>query len=685
MKKMFTLLALTLIVSMATFAQKPLYGTAATPQKAEKSLKVTMPNAKRVASKPMMAVTSKNGTPIKAKKAPAAAKAPATVTPPENADITYYTLEGKYYTYSQAGWMGPYSTERTVKVVFDDTDVYISGLFHYITDAYIKGSTEDGETVTFPMGQYLGNAGVDLYSGAQDDEGKFIDMTATFNAETGVFTFNTIAGTCAVDDSGNLDGIYAFGDEGITLTPAGDDVLVPIEPPTSLTTEKYLFKGNNYHAETGEDPTVSRIVNVGFYGNDVYIQGFSGDFPDAWIKGTLTDGKYVFARGEYLGKLYDTYDLLLAGITGDNYSDITFIYDATEHKFTATTPMLGSVFYVPEEEDYYWSELFNGTITITKIVEKAATPVKPTIQNIGFGYFGDYLDFAINMIDTEGNGMIEDKVAYKLWSEDELGSQSEVTLSTADYKKLDADLTEIPYKFSDGNYIYENTIYLKMKEHNSWVKVGLQTIYNGGGEKHESEITWYEIPWYTYISDSDIPSDMPITANAISGTKDPDSPEAFTGTVNVGLHGEGQYIFIQGILEGTKMWTMGKKDGNTYKMINGCYLADHSGYYMSLFLIGYNPETEKIEAPELEIDETNGVYKMKNDWIINGDYLDKIFYYEWINNGTTIAINGEDTGISEVRANKAAADNKVYNLAGQQVGKEYKGMIIKNGKKYINK
>ncbi len=65
MKKMFTLLALTLIVSMATFAQKPLYGTAATPQKAEKSLKVTMPNAKRVASKPMMAVTSKNGTPFK--------------------------------------------------------------------------------------------------------------------------------------------------------------------------------------------------------------------------------------------------------------------------------------------------------------------------------------------------------------------------------------------------------------------------------------------------------------------------------------------------------------------------------------------------------------------------------------------------------------------------------------------
>ena len=685
MKKMFTLLALTLIVSMATFAQKPLYGTAATPQKAEKSLKVTKPNAKRVASKPMMAVTSKNGTPIKASKALAAAKAPEVVTPPENADITYYTLEGNYYTYSQAGWVGPSSAERTVKVVFDGDDVYVSGLFHYITDAYVKGSTEDGETVTFPMGQYLGNGGADFYSGAQDDEGKFIDMTATYDAETGVFTFNTIVGTCAVNNKGELSGLYAYGDEGITLTPAGDDVLVPIEPPSSLTTEEYLFKGNNYFARTGEDPTVSRTVNVGFYGNDVYIQGFSGDFPDAWIKGTLTDGKYVFALGEYLGKLYDTYDLQIAGVTGDKYSDFTFIYDATENKFTATTQLLGSIFYDPEEESYYWSELFNGTITITKIVEKAATPVKPTIQNIGFGYFGDYLDFAINMTDTEGNGLIPSKVAYKLWSEDELGSQSEVTLSTADYEKLDADLTEIPYTFSDDYDIYNNKIYLNMQEHNSWVKVGLQTIYNGGGEKHESEITWYEIPWYTYISDEDIPSDMPITSNEISGTKHPTKKTAFTGTVNVGLYGEGQFIFIQGILEGTKMWVLGQKDGNTYKMVNGCYLADHKGLYNSLYLIGYDAENSKIEAPVLEIDETNGVYKMKNDWIINADYIDKLYYFEWINNGTTIAINGEDTGISEVRANKAAADNKVYNLAGQQVGKDYKGLIIKNGKKFINK
>lgn len=45
------------------------------------------------------------------------------------------------------------------------------------------------------------------------------------------------------------------------------------------------------------------------------------------------------------------------------------------------------------------------------------------------------------------------------------------------------------------------------------------------------------------------------------------------------------------------------------------------------------------------------------------------------------------TGINKVNANdaKAATDNRVFNLAGQQVTKAYKGIVISNGKKYIQK
>lgn len=46
---------------------------------------------------------------------------------------------------------------------------------------------------------------------------------------------------------------------------------------------------------------------------------------------------------------------------------------------------------------------------------------------------------------------------------------------------------------------------------------------------------------------------------------------------------------------------------------------------------------------------------------------------------------GETTGISSVENKVEKADAPVYNLAGQPVGKDYKGLVIKNGKKFVIK
>ena len=46
---------------------------------------------------------------------------------------------------------------------------------------------------------------------------------------------------------------------------------------------------------------------------------------------------------------------------------------------------------------------------------------------------------------------------------------------------------------------------------------------------------------------------------------------------------------------------------------------------------------------------------------------------------------GETTGISSVENKAEKADATVYNLAGQTVGKGYKGLVIKNGKKFVIK
>lgn len=80
----------------------------------------------------------------------------------------------------------------------------------------------------------------------------------------------------------------------------------------------------------------------------------------------------------------------------------------------------------------------------------------------------------------------------------------------------------------------------------------------------------------------------------------------------------------------------------------------------------------------------------------NEDFIPAKFYLNsnytnkdrrcWIDNITMIKYksNAEVTGINEVvTKNKAAGNGTIYNIAGQAVSENFKGILIKNGKKYI--
>jgi hypothetical protein len=53
----------------------------------------------------------------------------------------------------------------------------------------------------------------------------------------------------------------------------------------------------------------------------------------------------------------------------------------------------------------------------------------------------------------------------------------------------------------------------------------------------------------------------------------------------------------------------------------------------------------------------------------------------------SIIYGGDATGIDTLSMDNGATnvDAPIYNLAGQRVGKSYKGVVIINGKKYINR
>ena len=80
-----------------------------------------------------------------------------------------------------------------------------------------------------------------------------------------------------------------------------------------------------------------------------------------------------------------------------------------------------------------------------------------------------------------------------------------------------------------------------------------------------------------------------------------------------------------------------------------------------------------------------GFYQVKSDVIIpaNKAYLEinaanPAKYY-------SIGIGGNTTGIQAIQQNSVKADGIMYSLSGQRVGKDYKGIVICNGKKMIKK
>ena len=48
-------------------------------------------------------------------------------------------------------------------------------------------------------------------------------------------------------------------------------------------------------------------------------------------------------------------------------------------------------------------------------------------------------------------------------------------------------------------------------------------------------------------------------------------------------------------------------------------------------------------------------------------------------------VTGTSTGISDIQAPKSSKDGATFNLLGQKVANDAKGLVIKNGKKFINK
>ncbi|MBQ9645912.1 MAG: hypothetical protein IJV24_06115 [Prevotella sp.] len=255
------------------------------------------------------------------------------------------------------------------------------------------------------------------------------------------------------------------------------------------TTENVLDEeGNPVTDEDGKNVTQEVTkdtewqVSVAIVDNrEVYIKGLSTTAPEGWVKGKMDAEGNVTVPGWYVGQyasFFGSYDL--------NYGGESFVYDSEKDEFTTdvyTITTSGQIF-----EEYL-------NVVITKIAEVAATPADPEFVEFAGTSGYPHVDYTIPTVGTNGEDLPGDKLSYIFYVDDE---NTPLVLEAGLYENLTDDMTEIPYTFSDGWDIYSTRLYLNqdIEEIKAWKKLGLQSIYRGGGEEHRSNIVWYDVEAY---------------------------------------------------------------------------------------------------------------------------------------------------------------------------------------------
>lgn len=405
------------------------------------------------------------------------------VTPPASAESeTYYTSAGKFYLYGSNGWEDQTSAMKSVEVIVDGTDIYIAGLAYYVEDAWIKG-TLNGTTATFPASQQVDDDEdyPEWINGSSDGQ-TVSDIVFEFDQEAGTLTATTqYIGECAVENTFSLYGYWTKP----TFSKNYDGPQV-VELPAGVELVEYALTYENSDGSTG-----SGAAAVAVDGNDVYFKGFSTYLPDALIKGTKSGNTITFPANQYLGN-YSGYDSYL-------YVDATFTYDAATDTYSSTDhvySVLGGKYY----DANYYNPVLKG------VVEKAATPANPAITALTDSQYGYYIVFNVPNVDTDGDGLVASKLFYEIYTDTEHDVQP-LTFTSATHVKLTEDLTIIPFGFTEGYDFYDTQIYLNDLYSADWNKIGIKSIYTGGGETHETEIQWFDIKDYASTDNPDDPTD----------------------------------------------------------------------------------------------------------------------------------------------------------------------------------
>ena len=176
--------------------------------------------------------------------------------------------------------------------------------------------------------------------------------------------------------------------------------------------------------------------------------------------------------------------------------DAVFDFDAEKSQFTTPQTLIINGLLA----DVYAYQTFTDVI-ITKFNEVATTPADPIINSIDFGEWSSGISCSIPSVSSNGETLNPQKLFYTVWIEKD-GQQTPYTFKADMYWAIDEDAVEVPYSFNYNSWDGSHSIYFQdsVEEFATWTKVGIQSIYYGGGECNKSSMVWIDTPNASGIS-----------------------------------------------------------------------------------------------------------------------------------------------------------------------------------------
>jgi hypothetical protein len=558
-----------------------------------------------------------------------------------------------------------------------------------------KGGTEE-------VGDYVVN-GVYYFEGDdKNDPGWYFDDIYGVIHDDGSVSFDR-HWFYRVLSGGEYDGkdLVPYWCAGSTLTRAAQQEVVT--PPQSVVEQarEYVM---SYTDENGA--ALSKVVLVGQDGNDVYMQGMSKYLPDAWVKGTKNGSQVTFAVRQYMGKTgsYGASFFFCNGTT-------VFTYDAQADTYSVKDIVYGML------AEVYTDGYYNNPV-LSRVEDKAATPANPEISAVTTDVYGWYTSFSVPAVDIENHELLPSKLSYQFYVDVEHDISS-LTFTPDTHTKLTKDMTAIPYGYTDGFDFYTSKIYLNTLYSEDWNKVGIQSIYTGGGEEHRSEISWFTLKDYGGGGDPDpgmVPED-PVDAPTVllPYSNNFSTAQQIDDVVVVDANEDGKTWAVgsgRAVYEYSS--TMAANDWLVYPQVllekDKKYSISVRAYAMS----SYYYEKIEVRAAKMATSyELNRVYLLKNGLVVipttkvdnitsksfeNTSFtVDEGGYYNIAVHAVspasmwTLTVDGfqieevTSTGISTVKNAAALKDGQLFNLNGQRVEKARKGLYVVNGRKVVAK